>query len=562
MGETGCRVTRPGQPSPPRKPEMEVRIMAARHSSRAGLVPAVAYYRMSTDEQENSIPEQRKAVCQFAADKGYRILREYKDEGIGGDETAKRKDFQRMIADAERGEFRAVLCWDMDRFGRFDSIEAGRWIYPLRQAGVHLATVAQGVIDWSDFASRVLYGIQQESKHAYLRDLSRNVMRGMLDRALTGQWAGGKPPIGYVVGADGKLALGDERNIQAVRELFQGYLAGHSLRSLTEHLNAQGYLTAGGKPWNYVAVRFVLQNRNYTGDFVWNLRNSSKYNAIREGRIEATPRPGYNQRGDWIVIPKNHPAIVSPETYESANKRLRDKKANVSTPHRGGGEFVLSGLLRCGKCGSAMTGNTYSGNLYYVCCGYFHRGASFCTRNSVRQDELVDAVITAIEGEYLNPRTVSRIRAELERQADKGVNQASEEKLVKELGRVKGQLKTAVRNMALAGSGALRERYENVVAELADEEARLDSALKAASVPYKQRQANLTQTVDEAMRLLGRLRETFQKADRRLLREFLHQAVERVEVRTRDEPRVKRKRFYLDGGTIHVKTSNLFGTAR
>jgi len=41
------------------------------------------------------------------------------------------------------------VCWDVERFGRFDSLEAGRWIYPLRRAGVRLHTRVDGEIDWA-----------------------------------------------------------------------------------------------------------------------------------------------------------------------------------------------------------------------------------------------------------------------------------------------------------------------------------------------------------------------------------------------------------------------------
>ncbi len=120
---------------------------------KSKLTPAVAYVRMSSDRQEASPDQQREGVANLAKREDCRIIREYFDEGISGDATEKRKDFQRMIRDAEeKGDFAAILCWDQDRFGRFDSIEAGRWIHPLRQAGVWLVTVAQGRIDWNDFS--------------------------------------------------------------------------------------------------------------------------------------------------------------------------------------------------------------------------------------------------------------------------------------------------------------------------------------------------------------------------------------------------------------------------
>ncbi len=48
------------------------------------------------------------------------------------------------IRDAEQqGDFKPILCWDQDRFGRFDSIEAGEWISRLRRVGVELAVLAR-----------------------------------------------------------------------------------------------------------------------------------------------------------------------------------------------------------------------------------------------------------------------------------------------------------------------------------------------------------------------------------------------------------------------------------
>ena len=101
--------------------------MATRHFSGNGRpVAAVTYVRMSSDKQEESPEQQRAELAKLAERGGFQVVREYFDSAISGDATEKRKQFQKMIADAERGEFKAILCWDQDRFGRFDSIEAGR----------------------------------------------------------------------------------------------------------------------------------------------------------------------------------------------------------------------------------------------------------------------------------------------------------------------------------------------------------------------------------------------------------------------------------------------------
>lgn len=521
------------------------------------MIPAGAYYRMSTDDQATSVPGQRSAVMPFAAEHGFQIVAEYIDEGISGDATEKRKEFQRMIADAVAGKIKAILCWDQDRFGRFDSIEAGYWIHPLRKAGVRLVTVNEGTINWDDFTGRVMYSLKQEGKHQYLRDLSRNTMRGMLQKAQQGLWVCGPPPLGYVVGDDMRLRLGERHDVEAVRSLFEGYLSGHSLRTLTEAMNAKGLQTARGNPFHYVAVRFILKNRNYTGDMIWNVRTESKYNSIRGGRVDSKARGSkLTDQADWVVTPGAHPPIVSLEEFEAVQERLRSHRP--STPLKAGGLYVLSGLLRCAKCGSAMSGNTYSGIPYYVCSAYFHRGASFCQRNAVRQDELLGNVAGAIEADYLSPQTVKAMRQQMKGDAAKAASSAGLEAAESRLSQVRRELEQAERNMALTDNDFLRQRYERIVIDLAGREQQLSTTLEAAKRPKNAIFQEMEERLDLAIGLLSSLRDAVKSAEPRLIREALHAIVERVDVEVRDEPREQRKRFFLVGGKITMRELNLF----
>ena len=81
---------------------------------------------------------------------------------------------------------------------------------------MQLVTVSDGPIDWSDFSGRVIYTIKQEGKHQFLRDLSRNVLRGRLAAALRGDWLG-KTPFGYVI-ENKRLILGDPADLAPLTE--------------------------------------------------------------------------------------------------------------------------------------------------------------------------------------------------------------------------------------------------------------------------------------------------------------------------------------------------------
>ena len=58
-----------------------------------------------------------------------------------------------MVAD--RDSFDVVVAWSLDRIGRFDSMEGGYWLFPLRQAGCNMETVTDGVIDWNSNYGRM-----------------------------------------------------------------------------------------------------------------------------------------------------------------------------------------------------------------------------------------------------------------------------------------------------------------------------------------------------------------------------------------------------------------------
>jgi hypothetical protein len=120
-------------------------------------IPAAAYYRMSDDEQEGSIEQQRKEVRDFAAANGYSIVAEYVDSGKSGSKDKhKRTGFHRMLMDSHSKEWKALLCWKLNRFSREDSHQGADDKKVLRGNGVQLVTVQEGAIDWDTMEGRII----------------------------------------------------------------------------------------------------------------------------------------------------------------------------------------------------------------------------------------------------------------------------------------------------------------------------------------------------------------------------------------------------------------------
>ena len=79
-----------------------------------------AYCRVSTDkaDQLNSLEAQKEFFSEYTQRTGDVLVKLYADEGISGTKIKNRKEFLRMMSDAEKGMFDMVVVKDISRFAR------------------------------------------------------------------------------------------------------------------------------------------------------------------------------------------------------------------------------------------------------------------------------------------------------------------------------------------------------------------------------------------------------------------------------------------------------------
>lgn len=78
---------------------------------------AAIYARVSTTNHGQDVGMQTRELRQFAEARGWQIAGEYLDEGVSGAKDS-RPELNRLMADAHRRKFDAVVCWNFDRFAR------------------------------------------------------------------------------------------------------------------------------------------------------------------------------------------------------------------------------------------------------------------------------------------------------------------------------------------------------------------------------------------------------------------------------------------------------------
>jgi site-specific DNA recombinase len=339
-----------------------------------------------------------------------------------------------------------------------------------------------------------------------------------------------KKPYGYIIGENRKLAPGDAHEVATVRRIFAEYIAGKSVRETCFALNANGERNGNAGQWSSSTVRGMLVNKAYVGTF---------------------DRCG-------VTIQNNHPAIIDAATFATVQRLLVERKP-LTTPVFGGGDYLFTGLIRCGKCGSAMHGRRDGGKAKYYCVSWTHNKS--CDANAVHQGELAEHVIDAVCDRFMNPAVVKRLRDELHRQVKTTTRQVNVEKLRQQVTAIEGKLAKAKRRLVEVDHDMLAVVQENI-RDLIRQRGDIDAALDAAKTPQNALMAAADAKVDMAMERFARLRETLQQADTIALRELLRETVTKVDVWAERRQRGRQAVFMLDHGTIYARPVDLCGLPR
>jgi site-specific DNA recombinase len=483
---------------------------------------------MSSDQQEQSVPSQRAELTSYAKKHGYTIVGEYIDEAISGDDTHKRLGFLQMRDDAQSGNFDVVLCWDQDRFGRFDLLDAGYWITPFRQAGVRLETIAQGKIDWEDLVGQLIYSVNQLGKAQFLRDLSRNTVRGMLASAKEGRaGTGGPNPFGYR-SKDGEVWIVPEE-AEVVRWIFREYLKpGGSLRSVAAQLNERDVKPPRKKGvWRMSSIRAVLSRRKYTGTFVYGARNGGKYFCWRDGEIVPRRKSDKVVDSEPIIIENKFEAIIDQEVFDRAQAKLVSRKPRTS--RKKARQYLLSGLVKCGDCGGAMGGIYRASGSVYRCRLYHQTGNTACYCNSMKESPLVSVIVRKIQERYLSKGNLDRLRNALEKEQQRTKSKPRDlSRLQKEIDRLSSKIDKA-EDTVLDAPISLRPGLYRKLEGLSEERKRLAADLESLSrhsVSEKDDQAE----IDRAIGALSNLGDALEAAKPEDTKELLGSIVTKIEL--------------------------------
>lgn len=301
----------------------------------------------------------------------------YEDEGFSGGDL-NRPDFKKMMDDAKRHRFHAIVVYRLDRISRNISDFAGL-IEELARLDIAFVSIKEQFDTGTPMGRAMMY-IASVFSQLERETIAERIRDNMHELAKTGRWLGGTTPTGYAseevrsIHIDGKsrkacrLKLIPEE-AEVIKTIYDLYMETDSQTITEAELIKRGLKTKNNKYFTRFSIKSILQNPVYmiADEDAYNyfVRVKSDLFSDREAFDGVHGIMAYNrtcqEKGrttkflspeEWIVAVGLHPGIIPGKVWADVQESLeRNKNKSYHRPRSN--EALLTGLLYC-TCGSRM----------------------------------------------------------------------------------------------------------------------------------------------------------------------------------------------------------------
>lgn len=363
------------------------------------------YTRVSTAIQVDgySLDAQRDKLIKYAEYQELDIAHEYSDQGKSGKSVEGRPEFMQMLEDikSEKDQVSYVLVFKLSRFGR-NAADVLSSLQLMQDYGVNLVCVEDG-IDSSKDAGKLMISVLSAVAEIERENIQIQTMEGRKQKAREGKWNGGLPPYGYKL-VNGLLMI-EEEEAEIIRIIFDKYLnTSMGSIAITEYLNSHGYKKKlrQNNTLDYFTENFiskVLDNAVYCGRITYGKRTMEKVTGTRNEYRQV-------RKDDYIDVKGIHEGIITEEEWAQVQIKRKSMAAYQPKTHSLEHEHILSGLLKCPKCGGPMYGNvnrkkkkdgsSYKDYFFYRCQRRKVIDGKKCDYKRQWSEELIDDAVSEL----------------------------------------------------------------------------------------------------------------------------------------------------------------------
>lgn len=446
------------------------------------------YGRFSHDgSDERSNDDQIEYCRKYAAGHAdWMVVREFRDDAISGSAFKGRKGAQTAIQALLNKEIDILLAEHTDRISR----RAADMTALMDEAEFHGFEI--WAVNNGGKLTKMTAGIHAVMAQEQREETGRKVHRGMKPKfERDGLHMGGRP-YGYdlkhkitdKISDKGRLQI-NEDEAEIIRRIFKEFLAGSTPRQIAQGLNKDGIDAPRGGRWNASTINGmkargtgILNNMLYVGRPTWNKNQLRKVVGEAEKRV-IRPR----DKSEHVTREEPEYRIVDEETFWAV-QRLKEERAHVPPPKQRKAKRLLSGLLRCGCCGSGMSvkGRDKTGKMRIQCSRHHESGDCpdpVMTYVEIIERKVIDTVLRLFSSPEDIKVLLKNARAEARKEMGDKINERS--KLERRLGELDREV----------------ERLTDLLMRGVGVEAVLDQRVKAAYVEKTNIEAKLNDLADD-----------------------------------------------------------------
>lgn len=540
--------------------------------------------RVSSNQQleaNGDLSIQRKIVQEYIEQHPDWILdqKEYFEGSQSGFSTSvsDRDILQKILKDAEKGEFDILVIYKDDRLGR-RMWEVGLYIMLLKAKGVVVYTVTDGLISpgSDDIMGQIMLALRYANAQKSSADTAIRVKDTAKKLVAEGRFLGGKPPYGYTFRLSDKVSKHRRRlnelvivkeQAEIVKKIFEMslYQCFGSTRIAKELNNDQRYKEmAPGYPermWMSGTITSILTNPIYAGYPAYNRRESIKGT---DGKVHIRKL----ESKDWIIAEKQNPdiTIIPPDMWNKVQevrkqradkyiKKLEDK--DVTVIYRNDGLLPLVDVLYCGYCGRKMvngsrynywtlknTGEKRASKIPIYKCQNAWQGVPHDKTKQFRADKIEPIIFEALAQyvEKLQENEDIFEQITINQNAEKLLKQEELEKIKKKLEKTQKNLHVMKGRIPDAMTGDLPLSLEELVNCIENEKEKEKEQLEALR-QKKEEIAGLDISAKEWNDIQSKIptwKDIFLNADTATKRVLVDKIVERIDIR-KDEIKIRFK---------------------
>ncbi len=342
-----------------------------------------------------------------------------------------REGFRQVLTSIAMGEVGIVLSRELSRLSRTDK----DWcqLIELCQIFNTLIADAENLYDLNRLDDQLVLGIKGTLSVVELKTLKFRLQQGREEKAKRGELGRCLAP-GYVTDPLGQIVKDPNLRIQeAVALVFKKF---HELGSIRqthrwfheEKIELPVNKALGGQfqlVWKLPSVSFVsdvLHNPLYAGAYVYGRRPTEV--VVKEGQPLRRQRSAQPAEQASVFIQDHHPGYISWAQYQRNQDLMRSNGGNFMHDESAlavrSGQGLLTGLLRCGRCGRKLHIRYWGKRgtaARYVCMGDFATGGEYCLGfgGATVDKRLNEEILKAI-----SPHGLKASVAAIERLSDQG----------------------------------------------------------------------------------------------------------------------------------------------